>query len=49
MLENIYNFFLFYEDNLCHEIGVVSHKLIGTDTKKIKYLQDNSSERFHKM
>lgn len=41
MLENIYNFFLFYENNICYEIGVVSHKLIGTDTKKIKYLQDN--------
>lgn len=41
MLENIYNLFMFYTNDVCYEIGVVNHKLIGTDNKKIKYLQDN--------
>lgn len=41
MLENIYNLFMFYTDDVCYEIGAVNHKLIGSDDKKIKYLKDN--------
>jgi len=32
---------MFYKDDICHEIGVVNHKLVANDDKKIKYLKDN--------
>lgn len=41
MLENIYNLFMFYADDVCYEIGAVNHKLVGNDDKKIKHLKDN--------
>ena len=48
MLENIYNLFMFYTDNICYEVGCVRHQLIGTDDKKIKYLKDNVDIDFKK-
>lgn len=37
---------MFYTNEVCYEIGVVSHKLIGSDNKKINYLKDRVNEDF---
>lgn len=39
MLENIYNIFMFYENDVCKEFGYKSHKKNGSDDDKLKFLK----------
>jgi hypothetical protein len=41
MLENIYNIFMFYDGDVCKEVGYKASKLIGDDNKKINFLRKN--------
>lgn len=39
MLENIYNIFMFYDGDVCQEVGCKVSQLIGDDNKKINFLR----------
>lgn len=39
MTERIFNFFIYFEENVAHELGVWFHKRSGTDTEKTDFLR----------
>lgn len=40
-METIYNLFMFYNEDTCYEIGVMSHEVSGTDNEKLQFLTEH--------
>nr|WP_236904415.1 hypothetical protein [Collimonas fungivorans] len=48
-MEQIYNVFLYYTNDVCSTVGYVAHDYCGSDEQSLDFLKDNLREDFQRV